>query len=592
MKIADLPAWCLNLDRRPDRRLRAWDQFRRHRMKVTRVAGMDAAAVEEARGYGHKGHRACALGHRLAWRQARLAGSEAVIVFEDDVVLAPDFRARLEALDLPEDWEVFYFGCVFGQPGPEVLAGGLLKVTGPTWDMHAYAIRASLWPQVSRALGAMSRRRRAGSSLPACDMVLATFHKKHAAYSVWPPMAWQVLGLSNNENGVRGSYGPDGYPGLNAATAHLPRPCVRREIVHPAPVRLPGGEPPGLRQPPRPLHLRQEGYEAEFDRHTLFYDVFHEPGGAVKWIGPPLLNLRPWLEAAGCRDRVPLQIEELALCSRVTRPGVMQSGTLITGEGFSFPVTPEKNHSPWFAGHRVLFTLQKDNRPEWIRDWVAFHVQHHGANAVLLYDNDSTLTTPDELLEVVAGVPGVTTAAVVAWPFPYGPQAGDSGRWDSNFCQHGALEHARWRFLAQARSVLNCDVDECVLTPGGPSVFALAERSRSGVVAFPGQWCVHCPAEGAPAPALVRHRDHHHVVDQPRCPPKWAAVPSRIPPSAQWTTHVVAGVVNEEAPGVSYRHFRGISNSWKYPRPAWEAFNPAIHLPDADLARALEALSL
>lgn len=133
-------------------------------------------------------------------------------------------------------------------------------------------------------------------------MVLATFHKQHAASFVWPPMAWQVPGLSHNENSVRGSCGPDGYPGLNTAAAHLPRP----------------------------VHLRQEGYEAEFDRHTLFYDVFHESGGAVKWIGPPLLNLRPWLAAA----EAALHIEELAQCSRVTRPGVIQPGAVIIGEGF------------------------------------------------------------------------------------------------------------------------------------------------------------------------------------------------------------------------------------------------------------------
>lgn len=73
--------------------------------------------------------------------------------------------------------------------------------------------------------------------------------------------------------------------------------------------------------------------------------------------------------------------------------------------------------------------------------------------------------------------------------------------------------------------MLNCDVDECVLKLDGQSVFALAERSRSGVV-------------------------------------------------------------KEEAQGVRCRNFRGISNSWKYPCPAGEAFNPAIHLLEADFARA------
>ena len=33
---------------------------------------------------------------------------------------------------------------------------------------------------------------------------------RYAAYTVWPPMAWQVEGLSNNESCIRGNYRTDG----------------------------------------------------------------------------------------------------------------------------------------------------------------------------------------------------------------------------------------------------------------------------------------------------------------------------------------------------------------------------------------------
>jgi hypothetical protein len=46
------------------------------------------------------------------------------------------------------------------------------------------------------------------------------------------------------------------------------------------------------RSVPRPQHLRQPGYEQEFDASTILYDLFWSPGGGhVVGIGPPLANL-------------------------------------------------------------------------------------------------------------------------------------------------------------------------------------------------------------------------------------------------------------------------------------------------------------
>src|SRR6188508_2165607 len=100
----DFPIHCLNLSRRPDRRLQAWQQFRRDGLTVHRTVAPDALPISEPRGWRNKGARACAAAHRLGWRAARRSGTEGVIVFEDDVVLCRGFRDRLEALELPADW--------------------------------------------------------------------------------------------------------------------------------------------------------------------------------------------------------------------------------------------------------------------------------------------------------------------------------------------------------------------------------------------------------------------------------------------------------------------------------------------------------
>jgi hypothetical protein len=45
MEFQNLPAFCLNLTRRPDRRLQAWQQFRRDVLEVARIEAPDSAVV-------------------------------------------------------------------------------------------------------------------------------------------------------------------------------------------------------------------------------------------------------------------------------------------------------------------------------------------------------------------------------------------------------------------------------------------------------------------------------------------------------------------------------------------------------------------
>ena len=246
--------FCLNLDRRPDRRLRAWEQFRREGLEVDRLRAPDAAemGVTEARGFEKVGPRACAVAHRLAWREARrrlmtLQAQErtfthgAVLVFEDDVVLPPGFREKLQAwlALVPDDWQLIYLGGVFRDP-PELMAPGLLRVSGRTWDMHAYAVRMESLSVLHRVVAPLSWRppgrdtstiashdEAAERSLllapQALDTVIPLLHASLPTYAPWPPLAWQPMGLSNNEVALRGNYRPDGQQAIcREAVAHLP----------------------------------------------------------------------------------------------------------------------------------------------------------------------------------------------------------------------------------------------------------------------------------------------------------------------------------------------------------------------------------
>ncbi len=228
LRLADLPMYCLNLPRRPDRKLRAWGAFRKHGLKVERVSALDASGVTDGRGFINAGHRACSTGHRLAWRKGRQAGASGVIVFEDDVLLCPDFGQRLRDLELPDDWAVFYFGCLFQSPGPILMERGILKIQALTHDAHAYAVRAEVWPHWNRALAKLSHKR-GHPDFPtptASDVVKSSFFQEFPMYSIWPPMAWQQSGISNNTRQQKANYRLDGRQlWQTEAIEHLPWPA-------------------------------------------------------------------------------------------------------------------------------------------------------------------------------------------------------------------------------------------------------------------------------------------------------------------------------------------------------------------------------
>ncbi|HKT85353.1 MAG TPA: hypothetical protein VJQ77_04625 [Novosphingobium sp.] len=358
-----------------------------------------------------------------------------------------------------------------------------------------------------------------------------------------------------------------------------------------------------VRQPPRPPELRNSAYAGQFDWDTLFYDVYRV-GRHVVFQGPPLLNLRreveqsDWLASrlSGFLPRAKL-IER----NRSSEYWIRDDGETILLESplGRYDIRVQPNLSDRFAGRRVLHTLSRNNDVAWIVDWVRFYVAVHGADAVLLYDNSSTDYSSDDLRAALGRAFPNLVIAVVDWPFRYGPQGGMAGAvngmetpWDSDFCQTGSLQHARFRFLGKARSVLNVDVDELVLSDRGRSVFEAAEQARRGFVKFAGHWISATTPHGV-APGCGRHGDFwlRDARETGTCPPKWCLVPCRTSAARHcWSVHNLFGARRNRriSHEFSYRHMRGISKGWKEVR--WDAgdYDPARFSPDMALRGAFE----
>jgi hypothetical protein len=374
---------------------------------------------------------------------------------------------------------------------------------------------------------------------------------------------------------------------------------------------------PFSRIPSRPRHRQPQGFDTNFDFRTIIYDAFYLPErNELLIIGPPFLNLHDMANgiiATSGVETFPVLAQELDRHMRITvqlhgRPDhvVLQSQM---GD-VRVPVIEADQQT--FAGKRVLLTLSKNNRLEWICDWIRFHQDHHGANAVLLYDNNSTLYTLDELASAIASLSGIDAIKVIHWPYKYGPQGHGYSYWDSDFCQSGALEDARWRYLQCARSVLNLDIDELVL-PRSQSVFERVESEPSGYIAFRGQWVVdaNCSDNGDPLEDTPLLHRNYFLRLRPRwdrfswkgwrvvpgrvntCPRKWAAVPNRHPNHAQWQVHRVRGIAGSRRVDAraEYRHLRPISTSWNYSRRVAEPFSATAHVVDHELRDSYEKVA-
>jgi glycosyl transferase family 25 len=109
-----MKAYCINLDRRPDRREHMWAQFDRLGITVERVPAVDGrlpevAARTEGLGPGVNGLRlgagayACFQSHRQCWQRLIESGAPHAMVLEDDLLLAGDFADYLEDGWVPAD---------------------------------------------------------------------------------------------------------------------------------------------------------------------------------------------------------------------------------------------------------------------------------------------------------------------------------------------------------------------------------------------------------------------------------------------------------------------------------------------------------
>ncbi|MEO6013286.1 MAG: hypothetical protein ABIQ30_06845 [Devosia sp.] len=331
------------------------------------------------------------------------------------------------------------------------------------------------------------------------------------------------------------------------------------------------------RLPRAPRRKRPASFGQAFDDRTLFYDCFwHDDGQRIVLVGPPPLNLKgAFADAHFSAAGVALKPSYFASLSVMITAlsgvpiGISSIDVTIAGETFAIPVQPSSTQT--LAGRRLLFSVNRDNDLDWIREWALFHARVHGTDVVILFDNGSTRYSVAEVAETLRSVPGLAYVGVPSWPYSFGPidPAVRANPYWARFFQIGTMSVLLRRYGERAAGLLDCDIDELAGTRSGTSIYDLATQSKGGLAVFRGTW-IEASGPG------TRHRDFTKRLSDPKTAVspqrKWALDPSRawvrrLSVHPYW--HWIEGraLFSKSMPAdATYWHFKGINTNWKQDR--------------------------
>lgn len=356
-----------------------------------------------------------------------------------------------------------------------------------------------------------------------------------------------------------------------------------------------------------PEHAALPGFDQKFDHFGLFYDVFRSASGRHVWlIGPVAINLEEYLRKtevvglqSGHHTRLQIHHGRDVVIARAKLPEA-DTHLRLSIDGQTHDVLIQPNRSDMFKGERVVTTISRNNRLEWIADWAKFYVKEHGATAFLFYDNNSDQYAPADVQRVLEKIPGVKKSLVIPWNFSFAVKDYDfrarfKRRSFAHFAQPVMFPHSFRKYAQTARSLLNVDIDELVISPFGKSVFSAAERSLFGYVKFNR---IQIDNTRNPIESIPRHA--HYVVRKKGRPArlilkKWALNPKRdwlggwrAAPANHAIFHWFT-LVGSSTDFYGY-HFEAVSTSWDFDRSKQIPFDSKIHEIDPLLKRTLKRI--
>jgi len=175
--------FCINLDKRSDRWSRMQSRFSENGLNlVVRFPAIDGSSSNiPASWQSFPGAYGCLQSHLAVVEQARENAQPSVLVFEDDVVLAPEVNKIFDHYidQVPPDWDMLFFGAIHGPPLIKV-ASNVVRVKH-SLSTFAYALKHTIYD------GFIEQTRKATNVL---DESTRALQKDFNCYCFKPNVAW------------------------------------------------------------------------------------------------------------------------------------------------------------------------------------------------------------------------------------------------------------------------------------------------------------------------------------------------------------------------------------------------------------------
>ena len=311
-------------------------------------------------------------------------------------------------------------------------------------------------------------------------------------------------------------------------------------------------------QTPRVVHRRLGAEDIGRDGVTRLLDCTAGPDGRVRAFFGAGTAPTAFAPDGGEGCALPEELRDVSGSTLVTlrgEAGATEAGVRIAlTHGAPLTVVPCLAEPHLFAGLNATFGFRLDETAAQVAEGIAYHARHHGLQAALVVNRCPDPSAPDDfvmgLRQALAGVD--VTVVVLDCPVPLGkagvgpenhvyhaPDAPGRDRmelpapdpWRAQLAEQLIFELAKWRFLSQARAVLQLDVTD-ILAPNAPPAFDRCAAAKSGVVLLVGRriypWRIR-------PKSLARFGDHIcRQFDARRGTARWGVAPEKAGLANTW----------------------------------------------------------
>jgi hypothetical protein len=340
------------------------------------------------------------------------------------------------------------------------------------------------------------------------------------------------------------------------------------------------------RTPARDKELWVYNFEENYDWDNLWYDAIQVSQNTILLIGPPLYGTGSFIYSNcyftdNSEQKLEYRINEMdRMCiTVVTVSNWTGRITLVTNNHkLHIPVTKQSYE---FHNKKVIVTISKNHPITWLQQWIDYHKEVHNIDGVIIYNNQSTIYSNEELQEQLSREDVLVEIVDYNVPFgcmgggiwQWGDKSGTSLPWDSDFSQYIMLEHAKWKYLHCAKLVVNADTDELLLLKN-TTLDDIADRCNNesnsawkynGIWIEPVSSITRTIADVIPNEQR-RFDDYWHTANNQHrgVSVKWMLAPKHNM-NNQWHLHNILGhhMVTDE---ISFAHYLPMNTGWSYQR--------------------------